>query len=161
MKEKIALYPGSFDPITNGHLDLIKRGAKTFDKLYIVLSNNTAKNYLLTLEERHELVQKVLEKMSKVEVISSDKLTVDVAKEVGATAILRGLRSTTDFDYEYGIATSNSKLNNEIETIFLMSRGEHFHITSSIVKEIAKFSGDVTEFVPPCVKEKLQAKFGN
>lgn len=161
MSEKIAVYPGSFDPITNGHLDSIRRGAQMFDKLYVVLSENTTKNYLLTFEERLSLTKEALAELPNVEVVSSSGLVVNVAKQFGATAILRGLRNTTDFDFEYAIATSNRKLDKEIETVFLMSRGEYLHITSSLVKEIAKFSGDVTEFVPTCVKEKLKAKFGN
>jgi len=161
MTEKIAVYPGAFDPITNGHFDIIKRGAKQVDKLYVVLSENTTKRYLFTLDERLSLTKEALSELSNVEVVISNGLTVEVAKQLQATTILRGLRNTTDFDYEYTIARSNQKLDHEIETIFLLSRGEYAHITSSVVKEIAKFSGDVTEFVPQGVKEKLQAKFGN
>lgn len=159
MNKKTAVYPGSFDPITIGHVDVINRGAKLYDKLYVVIGENIGKKYLLTLEERLELTRLAFLDIKNVEVVVSSDLTVEFAKKVGACVILRGLRSTTDFDYEYAIATSNSKLAPEIETVFLMSRGEHFHITSSIVREIAKFSGDVSEFVPCTVKKLLMSKF--
>jgi pantetheine-phosphate adenylyltransferase len=162
MGERIALYPGSFDPITNGHLDIIRRGAKMFDKLYVVLSDNIEKNSLFSLEERLDIVSEATLAFKNVEVIfSSDELTVDFANKKGATAILRGLRNNVDFDYEYSMAATNSELNDKIETVFLMSKGENLHITSSLVKEVAKFSGSITKFVPPCVKRALESKFEN
>ena len=157
---RVAIYPGSFDPITNGHVDIIKRGAKLFDKLYVVLSENVSKQSLFTLEERIRFIRKSVPDITNVEVIvSKNKLTVDFAKSVSASVILRGLRSATDFEYEFTMAMTNTKLNSDIETVFLTADNEHMYLSSSMVKEIAKFSGDVSKFVPICVAAELKAKF--
>jgi len=159
---KIAIYPGSFDPLTNGHVDIIKRGSRLFDKLFIVLSNNTSKQTLFTLEERINLAKQAVAKLGNVEVIESEnKLTVDIAKSMNASVILRGLRAATDFEYEFTMAMTNSKLNSEIETVFLTADNEHMYLSSSLIKEIAKFSGDISNFVPKCVADALRKKFGD
>jgi len=159
---RIAIYPGSFDPITNGHVDIIKRGSKLFDKLYIVLSHNITKQSLFSLEERMVLTRQALDSLPNVEVIASEnKLTVDFAKSVDASVILRGLRAATDFEYEFTMAMTNAKLNSEVETVFLTADNNHMYLSSSTVKEIAKFSGDVSNFVPRCVADALKAKFGD
>ena len=159
---RIAIYPGSFDPITNGHVDMIKRGAKLFDKLYIILGKNMSKETLFIIEERVALIQQAMCDLDNIEVmVSENKLTVDLAKSVSATVILRGLRAATDFEYEFTMAMTNAKLNPEIETVFLTADNEHMYLSSSMVKEIAKFSGDVSNFVPKCVAHALKAKFDN
>ena len=156
---RIGIYPGTFDPITNGHLDIIKRGLHLFDKLYIVVPKNIQKNALFTTNERVELLQEVLKDNSNIEVVSTDELTVNFAEKVQATVMLRGLRMVSDFEYELQMATLNRHLNNKIETIFIMSSHEYSFLSSSSVKEIASFGGDVTEFVPPVVKLALDKKY--
>jgi len=157
---KIAIYPGSFDPITNGHVNIIERGAKLFDKLYIVLSHNVNKNSFFTLEERVELTKQAVAHVENIEVIvSENKLTVDFAEELGATAILRGLRGATDFDYEFMMTLTNQKLSASIETVFLTADTEHMYLSSSMVKEVAKFGGNVMKFVPKGVAQMLERKF--
>jgi len=159
---RIAIYPGSFDPITNGHVDIMRRGSKLFDKLYIVLSKNVSKKGTFTLEERTQFVRCAVADLDNVEVIVAEKeLTVDFAKSVGATVILRGLRAATDFEYEFSMAMMNAKLDPEIETVFLTADNGHMYLSSSMVKEVAKFSGDVSSFVPGCVADALKAKFGD
>lgn len=158
----VAIYPGSFDPITNGHVDIMRRGSKLFDKLYIVLSKNVSKNHLFTLEERTQFIERAVADLANVEVIISEsKLTVDFAKAVGATVILRGLRAATDFEYEFSMAMMNAKLDADIETVFLTADNGHMYLSSSMIKEVAKFSGDVEGFVPKCVADALKAKFGD
>ena len=156
---KIGVYPGTFDPITNGHLDIIKRAHQLFDKLYIVLPVNMSKSALFTTEERVILIKEVLKDLNDIEVVSTDKLTVDFASSVNATAMVRGLRMVSDFDYELQLATINKKLNSQIETVFIMSSHEYSFLSSSAVKEIAKFGGDVSSFVPEVVNVALKNKY--
>ena len=156
---KIGVYPGTFDPITNGHLDIIKRAHQLFDKLYIVVPVNMGKSALFTTEERVELIKEVLKDLEDIEVVATDKLTVDFASSVNATAMVRGLRMVSDFDYELQLATINKKLNSQIETVFIMSSHEFSFLSSSAVKEIAKFGGDVFSFVPDVVNTALKNKY--
>jgi pantetheine-phosphate adenylyltransferase len=156
---KIGVYPGTFDPITNGHLDIIKRAHQLFDKLYIVVPVNMGKSALFTTEERVELIKEVLKDLDDIEVVATDKLTVDFASSVNATAMVRGLRMVSDFDYELQLATINKKLNSQIETVFIMSSHEFSFLSSSAVKEIAKFGGDVSSFVPDVVNTALKNKY--
>lgn len=159
---RIAVYPGSFDPITNGHVNIIKRGAKLFDRLHVVLSENVSKESLFTLEERIKFIEEATQDLENVSVLVSRKqLTVDFAKSVQASVILRGLRAATDFEYEFTMAMTNAKLNDEVETVFLTADNAHMYLSSSMIKEIAKFSGDVSNFVPHSVALALQAKFGD
>ena len=156
---KIGLYPGSFDPVTNGHLDIIERGRKIFDKLYVVISINPAKKTIFTIEERLELLKESLKDYDNVEVISSTKLTVDCAKEVGAKFMLRGLRAVSDFEYELQLSALNKTLNADIESIFVMSTNEYSFVSSTTIKEIARFKGNLSKFVPKCVEIALIEKF--
>jgi len=156
---KIGVYPGSFDPITNGHLDIINRSKHIFDKLYVVIPINPNKKTLFTLEERMSLLKVVLSKYDFVEVVTTNLLTVDFANSVGAHAMLRGLRMISDFEFETQLATLNRCLNKDIETIFIMSSHEMTFLSSSSVKEIAFFKGDVSSFVPEEVEEALKAKY--
>jgi len=156
----IAIYPGSFDPITNGHINIIRRGSKLFDKLYVVLSENITKMSLFSLEERVAQVEKVIADLPNVEVVVAERqLTVDFAKTLGATVIIKGLRNTTDYEYEFPMAQVNAKLDPNIETLFLTATPEHIYLSSTMVKEIAKFGGDLTVFVPEHVATALRAKF--
>lgn len=155
---KIGVYPGTFDPVTNGHIDIIKRSKNLFDKLYVVIPNNTNKQPLFSLEERLELLKEVLKNEKFVEVTTTELLTVDFAKSVGANSMLRGLRMVSDFEYELQMATMNKCLNNEIETVFIMSSHEYSFLSSSSVKEIAKFGGDYSSFVPEVVRLAVEKK---
>ena len=156
---KIGIYPGTFDPVTNGHLDIIKRASMLFDKLYVVVSINPQKKTLFTTEERVNLLKSLLHDNKKIEVVSTNLLTVDFAASVNATAMVRGLRMVSDFEYELQMATINKTLNDNIETIFIMSSHEYSFLSSSTVKEVAKFNGDVSGFVPDIVVKDLNEKF--
>ncbi|MCM1265872.1 MAG: pantetheine-phosphate adenylyltransferase [Candidatus Gastranaerophilales bacterium] len=156
---KIAIYPGSFDPITLGHLDVLKDGAQMFDKVIITVSNNMNKNSLLTVEERKELIKQSVKDIPNVEVDSFDGLTVNYAKSKGATILLRGLRAVSDFEYEMQLSQTNRSLNEDIKTVFLITKPEYNFISSSSVKEILKNKGDISKFVSQPVNKYLSEKY--
>lgn len=156
---KIAICPGSFDPITFGHLDIIQRGANVFDEVYVVIVNNSAKNSLFTVEERLELITEATAHMPNVKVDFYQGLTVDYAESVSANAIIRGLRATSDFEYEMQGTSMNRFLNNNIESFFIMTKNQYSFLSSSIVKEVAKYGGDISELVPPVVQKALTKKY--
>jgi pantetheine-phosphate adenylyltransferase len=155
----IAVCPGSFDPVTNGHLDIIKRGAKVFDTVYVAVLNNTGKNPLFTVEERVELLKEVTSFIPNIKVESHNGLLMEYARSKQADAILRGLRAVSDFEYEMQITSVNRVIEKNIETLFMMTNNQYSFLSSSIVKEVAKYGGDVSELVPPVVKEALLKKF--
>ena len=152
----VAVYPGSFDPVTHGHLDIIHRAAKVFDKLIVAVLNNTSKNPLFTLEERMELIRKVTKDLPNVEVDGFRDLMVNYMKARNVRLIVRGLRAVSDFEYELQMASTNHKLNPDVETFFMTSKPQFSYLSSSIVKEIAKFHGPVEDLVPAEVEEALQ-----
>ncbi len=155
----IAVCPGSFDPITYGHLDIITRGAKVFDQIYVVVLNNSSKKPLFSVEERIELIQEVTGSIPNVVVDSFQGLLVDYAKNVNAKAIIRGLRAVSDFEYEMQITSMNRVLDDDIETFFIMTNNQYSFLSSSIVKEVAKYGGDISELVPKRVEESLKEKY--
>ncbi|EAD1189729.1 pantetheine-phosphate adenylyltransferase [Listeria monocytogenes] len=159
MGDKIAVIPGTFDPITNGHLDIIERAAKIFDVLYVSVLNNSSKKPLFTIEERMEMIRQVTAHLPNVQVESARGLTVDYAATRGATAIVRGLRAVSDFEYEMQIASMNRTLNADIETFFVMTNTKYSFLSSSMVKEVAQYQGDISELVPEIVNKAVQAKF--
>jgi len=159
--QKIAVYPGSFDPITNGHVDLINRGIKMFDELIILVAYNPNKpTFLFSVEERMEMISEVIKNFERVRVDSSPGLLVDYVKNIGANVIVRGLRALSDFEYEFQLALINRRLNRDIETVFLMSGFKWFYTSSQIIKEAASLGGSVKGLVPECVNNKLLKKFG-
>lgn len=158
-KPKIAIYPGTFDPITNGHIDVIERAATIFDKVYVVVAINSKKITLFDEDEREELARLSLSQIPNVEVVRSHILTVEFAKQVGATSIIRGIRAISDFEFEFQIALMNRKLDSNIHTIFLLPNEKYTYLNSSIVRELARYGKDVSEFVPPIVAEKIKLKF--
>lgn len=157
MKSK-AVYPGTFDPITNGHLDIITRANQLFPSLIIAVANNTAKNPYFTIEERIELIQKAVKHLSGIEVIGFNGLLVNLAEQQEAQIILRGLRGVTDFEYEFQLAGMNRKLAPAIETVFLTPAENLLVISSTLIREIAKLGGDIASFVPTHVVKAFQAK---
>lgn len=154
-----AIFPGSFDPLTNGHLETIQTAAKIFDQLYVVIMTNTQKKYLFKEKERVSLAKKALDSISNVKVIGRPvELTIDVARELGANTIVRGLRNDADFNYEREIAQINKTLAPELNTIFLLTGPENSFISSSMIKETAMFGGDISKLVPPVVNRALKEK---
>ncbi|MEE0961279.1 MAG: pantetheine-phosphate adenylyltransferase [Bacteroidales bacterium] len=148
MEKKIALFPGSFDPITKGHKSIVERALPMFDKIVVAVGTNTAKNSVFPLEKRIEWIKKTFAQYDNVEVVTFNSLTVDFCREIGAKYILRGLRNSTDFQYERNIARINQELDSEIETIFLMTKPDDAAISSSLVREILSFGRDVSQFIP-------------
>lgn len=153
---KIAVYPGSFDPITLGHIDVLRDGAQMFDKVIITVSNNISKNSLLTVQERVDLIKQSVKDIPNVEVDSFDGLTVEYAKSKKATILLRGLRAVSDFEYEMQLSQTNRSLDENIKTVFLITKPEYNFISSSSVKEILKNNGDISKFVPQPVNDYLK-----
>jgi len=162
MKETLAVYPGTFDPITNGHLSILNRALKMFDKLIVATLDNptTTKTPLFSTQERIEMIKEVLKSRSNVVVESFDGLLVDYAVRKGANVIVRGLRALSDFEYEFQLALMNRKLNKDIQSIFLMTDYKWFYISSTIIKEAASLGGDIGGLVPPLVCKKLKDKYG-
>lgn len=156
---KRAIYPGSFDPLTLGHLDMIERSAKIVDELVIGVLNNSAKNSLFSLDERVSMIKEMTESMSNVTVASFDGLLVDYMKEINATIIVRGLRAVTDFEYELQIAQTNHVENPEVETIFLTTSLQYSYLSSTIVKEFASYGGDISKFVPARFIDRIYEKY--
>lgn len=156
---RLAIYPGTFDPITNGHLDIIERGAQLFDRLTVAITNNLSKNPLFTVEERMDMIRNVTASLPNVEVDHFSGLLVEYAAQRKAGALLRGLRAISDFEYEFQMALVNRKLSHGITTVFLMAHEKYTYLNSTIVKEVARLGGDVDSFVAPPVKERLQKKF--
>ena len=151
--KRIALFPGSFDPFTNGHYDVVIRGSKLFDEIIVAIGNNTSKNRYIPVELMVEIVQKVFKDQPNIKVQSYKGLTAEFAREVGATFLLRGLRNTTDFEYENTIAQANRHVNKDLETVFLITSARLAAISSSIIREIHKFGGNVDEFIPFRISE--------
>lgn len=158
---KRALTPGTFDPITTGHLDIITRAAQLFDEVIVSVAISVKKSPLFTLEERVALVQEATKHLDNVRVEPFDDLLVDFARRMEATAVVKGLRAITDFEYEFQMTALNYQLDQELETLFIMSPPQHMYLSSSIVREIASMGGDVSQFVPPCVDEALKKKLGH
>jgi pantetheine-phosphate adenylyltransferase len=151
----IAIYPGSFDPITNGHVDLIHRACKLFDKVIIAIAQNTNKDSFLSIDQRVKVVETAIEPLTNTRVLSFDSLLVDFAREHNAQIIIRGLRAVSDFDYEFQLSGMNKRLNPAIETLFMTPSEEFANISSSLVREILSLGGDISQFVPESVKTIL------
>ncbi len=159
MKNRRAIYPGTFDPITNGHLDIIERATSLFDEIIVVVARNSSKSPLFTEEERVEMIRESTAHYACVSVDMLNGLTVEYAMKCGACAIIRGLRAVTDFEYEFQIALMNRKLAPAVSTVFLMPHERYTYLSSSIIREVARFQQDVSEFVPPPVAARLKERF--
>jgi len=159
MNERIAVYPGSFDPITNGHVNLVERALEVFDKLIVAVAHNPNKSSLFSVEERLEMIQTALKNDPRVTVSSFEGLLVDFVEKQGARVIIRGLRALSDFEYEFQMTLMNRKLNRKVDTMFLMTGFKWFYTSSRIIKEAASLGGSVRGLVPEIVHQKLKEKF--
>lgn len=157
--ERIAVYPGTFDPITNGHVYILKRSLKIFDRLVVALAENVRKTPLFTIAERRDMIRDAIDHDPRIEVDAFEGLLVDYVRRQGATTVIRGLRALADFEYEFQAAHMNRALAPEVETIFLMTSEDSFYVSSSLVKEVALMGGDVSRMVPPAVAAALARKF--
>lgn len=155
MNTLTALCPGSFDPVTCGHLDIITRAAKMFDKLIVVVASNSAKHCSFTPEERVDMIKKCIAELDNIEVVHYDGLLADYAAERNASAIIKGLRAMSDFEYEFQMALTNKKLNPNVETLFLTTATQNMYLSSSMVKQVASMGGDISSFVPEVIKQDI------
>jgi len=160
MNKKAAIYPGTFDPVTNGHLSIINRGLKIFDKLIIAVLNNPQKTPLFSVEERVNMIREAIKSISNIEIDTFDGLTVDYVVQKNSNVILRGLRALSDFEYEFQLALMNRKLNRQVQSVFLMTDYKWFYTSSTIIKEAASLGGEINGLVPRIVNDKLKEKFG-
>jgi len=158
-ERRVAVYPASFDPITNGHLDLIGRAARLFDEVIVAVATNVTKQPLFTLEERIEMIESATRDIPNVRIDSMSGLTVDYARERGSLILIRGLRALADFEYEFQLAVMNRRLAPEVDTMFLMTAEENFYVSSSLVKEVASLGGDVSGLVPDSVRRALERRY--
>lgn len=156
---KKAVYPGSFDPLTYGHLDIIERASKIFDEIIVAVLCNSTKNSLFSIDERVSMIEEVTQKYPNVTVTSFDGLLIDFMKEINASVIIRGLRTVTDFEYEFQIAQTNHVQDSNIETVFLTSELQYSYLSSSIVKEFASYGGEISKFVPEQFIDKIYSKY--
>lgn len=154
-----AAYPGSFDPITNGHLDIIRRASRIFARVVVALFRNVEKSALFDADERLQMVRDATRDLPNVEVVASDGLLVEFCRSHDVHVVVKGLRAVSDFDYEFQMAQMNKELNDDVETLFMMTRTEHLFLSSSIIKEIARFGGDIRRFVPEAVYTRLRQKY--
>ena len=155
---RIAVYPGSFDPITNGHIDIIERSAEVFDKVYVAILKNSSKSPLFSVPEREALISRVTRHIPNVEAVSFDGLLVDFMRERKATVIVKGLRAVSDFEYEFQMALINRQLAPEVETLFMMTKAQNQYLSSSIVKEVAKYNAPLDGMVPEEIQEEIYEK---
>lgn len=160
MSESIAVYPGTFDPITNGHVSIVKRALQIFDKIIVTILNNPIKTPLFSLDERVSMISQALKDVQNIEVDIFDGLLVDYVVQKNSNVIVRGLRALSDFEYEFQMALMNRKLNRDVQSVFLMTDYKWFYTSSTIIKEAASFGGDISGLVPRIVSEKLREKFG-
>ena len=151
-----AIYPGSFDPITYGHLDVIERASSVFDRLIIGVLNNYTKSTLFSVEERLEMIRESVSRFPNVEIMAFDGLLIDFTEKVGARVIVRGIRAVSDFEYELMMAQTNKKLNDHVETVFFATSAEYSYVSSSTVRELAHFGGEIDQFVPPAVRKRFK-----
>jgi pantetheine-phosphate adenylyltransferase len=156
---KIALFPGSFDPVTNGHLDIARRALRLFDEVVLAVAKNVSKSGTFLLEDRIEMLTAVVSDEPALRVEAFEGLTVDYAREIGAIAIIRGVRAMSDFEYEFEMALMNKHLNADVDTLFMMPSQEYFYVSSSRLKELTRFGREVDEFVPPLVAKRLRERF--
>jgi pantetheine-phosphate adenylyltransferase len=154
-----AIYPGSFDPVTNGHLDVVERARKLFDEVIVAVAHNDEKEPLFPLQERLDLLQQTVGRIENIRIAQFEGLLVEFARAQKACAVIRGLRAVSDFEFEFQMALMNRKLEGSVETIFLMPKEEYTYLSSRLVKEIARLGGDVSQFVPPIVAKALAKKF--
>lgn len=159
MKQRVGVYPGSFDPPTNGHLDLIQRASRMFDRLIVAVAQNDAKSAFFSVQERLAMLEAITQGIEGVEVTSFDGLTAAFAREAGAMALVRGLRAISDFEFELAMAITNQKLNPEVDTVCLMPSEPYLFISSRIVREVARFKGDLSELAPEEVQRRLHERF--
>lgn len=158
--KRIAIYPGTFDPVTNGHVDIAKRGLKLFDRIIVAILNNPVKKTLFSVEERVEMLEESFKNFPDIEIDTFEGLLVEYAARRKSRAVLRGMRAVSDFEYEFQLALMNRRLNREVQTVFLMTGLRWIFTSSSIIKEAASFGGDIDGMVPPFVHQKLKEKFG-
>ncbi|HKA16048.1 MAG TPA: pantetheine-phosphate adenylyltransferase [Myxococcota bacterium] len=156
---RIALFPASFDPVTNGHLDIARRALRLFDEVVLAVAMNVAKSGTFSLEDRLEMLAAVVSEEPRLRVTAFEGLTVDYAREIGAIAIIRGVRAMSDFEYEFEMALMNKHLNADVETLFMMPSQEYLYVSSSRLKELTQFGREVDEFVPPIVAKRLRERF--